>query len=193
MWLLNKHKINRFDTLNWQSIWAKTCYFLWFWRNKYIHDPHFIRPFRPWQVLINHCTSYCHANSLIPIPTRGINFTAHIKWNPPPNGWVCINSDGFIDFTSSLATCGGLCRDHNVNWLGGFAKKIGISSPFVAELWGVFEALSLAHVGGVVRAQLQVDSLSIVKILNGKGSDIANLAIGTLSKLLRKCCIVIVG
>ncbi|MCI84719.1 ribonuclease H protein, partial [Trifolium medium] len=41
----------------------------------------------------------------------------------------------------SVAGCGGVIRDNNSDWRGGFAKNLGICSAYVVEIWGVFEGL----------------------------------------------------
>lgn len=44
--------------------------------------------------------------------------------------------------------CGGLLRDYNGVWIGGFAKHLGVCSTYVAELWGVLEGLNMARTFG---------------------------------------------
>jgi hypothetical protein len=45
---------------DWQAIWATTCYLLWQWRNKSMHDDEFVRPERSWKVI----EEYVHAYKL---------------------------------------------------------------------------------------------------------------------------------
>lgn len=40
--------------------------------------------------------------------------------------------------------CGGVFRDDNGVWLGGFSKFVGYCSVVVAELWGILEGLKMA-------------------------------------------------
>lgn len=47
-----------------------------------------------------------------------------------------------------VAGCGGLLRDYNGVWIGGFAKHLGVCSTYVAELWGVLEGLNMARTFG---------------------------------------------
>ena len=60
-----------------------------------------------------------------------------MKWNSPPGGWFCLNTGGSLKSSQGLVTCGGLLRDHHGRWKIGFAKKVGCTSTFVAELWGI--------------------------------------------------------
>ncbi|PNX57779.1 ribonuclease H, partial [Trifolium pratense] len=58
----------------------------------------------------------------------------------------------------SVAGCGGVIRDNNSVWRGGFANNLGICSAYVAELWGVvFEGLRYARRLGFNRIELEVD------------------------------------
>ncbi|MCI43339.1 RNA-directed DNA polymerase (Reverse transcriptase), partial [Trifolium medium] len=61
-----------------------------------------------------------------------------IGWNPPTNGRVKLNTGGACK-EGITAGCGGVVRDSNGRWCGGFAKYVGNCSPFVAEIWGVLE------------------------------------------------------
>ena len=60
-----------------------------------------------------------------------------VRWEKPPHGWVKLNMDGAIEGNPRLAGCGGLLRDDHSNWIAGFERRIGTSTSFVAELWGL--------------------------------------------------------
>ena len=66
-----------------------------------------------------------------------------IGWKAPEEGWVKLNTDG-ASKGKGLSGCGGIIRDHQGNWCGGFAKFVGTGSALIAELWGVLEGLKLA-------------------------------------------------
>ncbi|PNX61102.1 ribonuclease H, partial [Trifolium pratense] len=85
-----------------------------------------------------------------------------IGWKVPEEGWVKVNIDG-ASKGERLAGCGGLIRDHQGRWCGGFAKFVGAGSAFVAELWGVLEGLKLARRKGFRKVEVNIDSSSVVK------------------------------
>nr|KYP40685.1 Heat shock 70 kDa protein [Cajanus cajan] len=66
----------------------------------------------------------------------------------PPNGWVCLNTDGSVyedhRIGCSKGACGGLVRDSSGCFLGGFSVNLGPTSVTLAELWGVVHGLKLA-------------------------------------------------
>ncbi|PNY00778.1 ribonuclease H [Trifolium pratense] len=93
---------------------------------------------------------------------------ATIKWKPPIEGWVKLNTDDAYK-EGSAAGRGGVIRDSNSVWRGGFAKNLGICSAYVAELWGVFEELRYARRLGFTIIDLEVDSSLVNQVLRKSG------------------------
>ncbi|KAK9984973.1 hypothetical protein SO802_034498 [Lithocarpus litseifolius] len=46
-----------------------------------------------------------------------------------------------------LAGCGGVVRNDNGQWVAGFSKRIGVTSSFAAELWGL---RNLSYVNNII-------------------------------------------
>ncbi|XP_019087314.1 PREDICTED: uncharacterized protein LOC109127232 [Camelina sativa] len=67
-----------------------------------------------------------------------------IKWLRPSAGWIKLNTDGASRGNPGLATAGGLLRDEDGQWCGGFVLNIGICSAPLAGLWGVYYGLYIA-------------------------------------------------
>lgn len=67
-----------------------------------------------------------------------------IGWIPPTGGWLKLNTDGASRGNPGLATSGGVLRDEDGRWCGGFAVNIGRCSAPLAELWGVYYGLYVA-------------------------------------------------
>jgi ribonuclease HI len=78
---------------------------------------------------------------------------------------VRLNTDGACK-ENNIAGCGGIIRGNQGEWIGGFAKGIGDCSPFIAELWGVFEGLSLAWRLGFRKIELHIDSVAVVQVIS---------------------------
>ena len=73
----------------------------------------------------------------------------------------------FVDLILNLVFvlilgCGGLIRDNNGHWKGGFVKCIGRSYVFVVELSGVLLGLKLALQSNMQNIVLQIDSKATV-------------------------------
>lgn len=53
--------LNLDGSMRWSSMWATACYFLWFWRNKEVHEASFTRPRFPWQIITKSVDDYMNA------------------------------------------------------------------------------------------------------------------------------------
>ncbi|PNX83094.1 ribonuclease H [Trifolium pratense] len=58
-----------------------------------------------------------------------------IGWLPPKENFVKLNTDG-ANKDNMVAGCGGVIQDCQGEWIGGFAKCVGVCSAFVVEIWG---------------------------------------------------------
>jgi ribonuclease HI len=68
-----------------------------------------------------------------------------VCWQPPL--WNCFkcNIDGASRGNPGIAACGGIFRNHDAEFVYGFAEPLGISSSFVAELCGAMRAIEIAY------------------------------------------------
>jgi ribonuclease HI len=96
-----------------------------------------------------------------------VQSVALIGWVPPKENFVKLNTDGASN-NNNVAGCGGLVRDREGDWLGGFAKYVGSSSAVVAEAWGVLEGLRYVWNKGFRKVELNVDSLALVNIIKNR-------------------------
>jgi ribonuclease HI len=84
-----------------------------------------------------------------------------VVWSPPIASWVKCNTDGAAAGNPGPASCAGVFRDHNAQFLGGFTVNLGISSSFHAELLGVINAIDIAFDKGWWNLWLETDSLMV--------------------------------
>ncbi|KAL4388580.1 hypothetical protein GQ457_09G009170 [Hibiscus cannabinus] len=68
----------------------------------------------------------------------------------PPRDWFQMNVDGARDHRTGLAACGGLIRDHEGRWV---------------RVWAVHEGLVQAWALGLRRVVVEVDSLSVLRLM----------------------------
>lgn len=84
-----------------------------------------------------------------------------VLWKPPPIGWVKVNTDGsFRD--KSRAGFGGVFRNHEGVFIGGFSSKVDVCSAIDAEILAVLEALQVAWVRRWTHVWLETDSALVV-------------------------------
>ncbi|KAE8715696.1 hypothetical protein F3Y22_tig00110160pilonHSYRG00138 [Hibiscus syriacus] len=97
----------------------------------------------------------------LPIPRRG----------SPPDRWIRLNTDATIDTYTSLGSIGGVFRSSAGDWIIGFHKSIGITTPLQAKLWAIYIGLQLAWTHGFDLLQIQSNSLQAIKLLNEANLD----------------------
>ncbi|MCH94985.1 putative non-LTR retroelement reverse transcriptase, partial [Trifolium medium] len=168
---------------DWKAIWATTCYLLWQWRNKSIHDAEFVIPERPWQVVMDYVAAYNHS-MLVEEQLRHekVQQQVDIRWLAPPPGWFALNSDGAAKLSESKAGCGGVLRNETGNWIEGFTKALGDTTAYMAELWGIYEGLRLAQRREVMKLELRTDSQVIAQSLQDRKRG-SNMGCALLKKI----------
>ena len=101
--------------------------------------------------------------------TGGIHIGSKVEimvgWTPPREGWMKLNTDGASHGNPGLASVGGVIRNGDGEWYGGYALNIRRCSAPLAELWGVYYGLVIAWEKGISRLELEVDSKMVVEFL----------------------------
>jgi len=55
-------------------------------------------------------------------------------WEKPPMGWAKLNSNGSAFGNTGRSRGGGIIRDHDGQWLKGYARPLGCTNSCMAEL-----------------------------------------------------------
>lgn len=105
---------------------------------------------------------------LSPTPSNVNLGMSHIKvgWQPPPTGWLKLNTDGSVKDTGKLAAYGDLLRNEFGGFVDGFSCNLGSCSIMPTELLGVWNGLMLAKDRGVDRIIIEVDSISVIHFID---------------------------
>ncbi|MCH98601.1 ribonuclease H protein, partial [Trifolium medium] len=88
-----------------------------------------------------------------------------VRWQTPREIWFKLNTDEACK-DSGLAGCGGVLRGSHGEWIGGFAKRLGVCGAYVAELRGLYEGLLYARELGLRRIEVDVDSTTVVNVIS---------------------------
>jgi ribonuclease HI len=171
--------------IEWGDYWATACHLLWSWRNKENHEEGFLRPYNPAQFIMQRATEYDLATKNDKVVTGREKVVSHIRWRPPKISFVKLNTDGAYK-KDQIAGCGGIIRGNQGEWLGGYAKCVGLCSAFVAELWGVLEGLRCVRRLGFMNVELNIDSVAVVQVLKERrfNSSLGSALIKQIWKLL---------
>ena len=109
---------------------------------------------------------FCAYNGLV----TKMRIMKSIGWEKPGAGWFTLNTDGSAASNSGPTGEGGLVRDENGTWVTSFARRIGNTSSYLAELWALRDGLQLClqiHAQSVV---IELDAKAIVEALNSPTS-----------------------
>ncbi|KFK31628.1 hypothetical protein AALP_AA6G137400 [Arabis alpina] len=87
-----------------------------------------------------------------------------IQWVAPRTDWMKLNTDGASRGNPGLATAGGVLRNSDGSWCGGFVVNIGICSAPLAELWGVYYGLYIAWEKKVMRLEMLLRSYGMMSL-----------------------------
>jgi ribonuclease HI len=155
--------------LAWDAVWATTCYWLWRWRNQRVHDSNYTSQWKPWSFILKFANDYKTTKYARETEQPCHKVMKDIQWKCPEKGWISLNTDGAAKSDTTMAGCGGILRNDNGIWITGFSKFLGSTTAYMAEVWGLYEGLSLARSLGIERLEVQVDSEALVKATNKDG------------------------
>ncbi|KAK8985976.1 hypothetical protein V6N11_037695 [Hibiscus sabdariffa] len=82
--------------------------------------------------------------------------------------WVKVNVDGVVGGQGGVAFSMCVIRDGNGDWIVDFARKIGICLVLLAELWGAYDGLCRAWRLDYCKIELDLDNITVMKILMGE-------------------------
>ena len=143
IWLQVNAKSNllaRNKDYKWSSFFLFGIWNLWLQRNRKVFKQKNPNPeLRTTVEMQTREFMYCVAE-----PRKDITKTPRlVRWTKPPEGWLKLNTDGFVISFSGLVGGGGLLRDRSGHRVKGFAKAGLTSSSIVAELWALREGLTM--------------------------------------------------
>ncbi|KAK1424565.1 hypothetical protein QVD17_19897 [Tagetes erecta] len=90
-----------------------------------------------------------------------------VSWKKPEIGWKKLNFDGSCKWETGKASIGGVVRDHNAQFLFGYAESIGKSNSTVAEFAALRRGLELVLENGYSDGDIWVegDYKTLVEII----------------------------
>ena len=144
-------------------VFTYVLWFIWKWRCNQVFDNDFVFPQLPHVVIFGAVKEWPDAN--VVGTCMGKRYIP-VVWMPPTEEWVKLNVDGSCDQASGKITAGGVLRNHLTEWLTGFVMNKGVGNALKAELWGIFEGISLAWRSGFRCVIVETDSLDAVKLIS---------------------------
>lgn len=113
----------------------------------------------------------CHL-SIRPIVCKPISFIS-MFWQPPPSGWVKVNTDGSALGSPGLLSGGGVFRNCRGLVHGCFALPLGSCYAFEAEFQAAIHAVEVALSKGWTHLWLELDSTYVVHLFHSRSSQVS--------------------
>ena len=115
----------------WNIIFPIGVWNLWKSRNMFIFERKSQNPNLSKEIVNQAVEFLCYVASPRN-PTRVV--TRSTRWEKPAMGWKKLKTDGLVLGSVGQAGCGDVVRDDHGNWIAGFARHIGATDSFAAEL-----------------------------------------------------------
>lgn len=96
------------------------------------------------------------------------NPAIEVSWKKPEIGWTKLNFDGSCKWETGNASIGGVVRDHNAEFLLGYAEPIGKTNSSVAEFVALERGLELVLENDYTDVWLEGDYQTLVEIISQK-------------------------
>ncbi|CAJ2670958.1 unnamed protein product [Trifolium pratense] len=96
-----------------------------------------------------------------------------IYWQPPLLNWIKCNIDGASCGNPGNASCGGIFRNHEADFIYGFAEPLGVASSVFAELCGAMRAIEIAYQKNWRSLWLESDSTIVVSTFNNPSKPVS--------------------
>ena len=145
--LASKHRIP------WKICFPFTAWQLQLHRNQFIFDKGVIDHKFLFSCIGKGTEFVALVSNLLTKPSRT---SIPIKWRRPKVGWVKLNKDIVTSSSLGCAEGGGLLRNSERNWLGGFARSLGKCSSLMVELWAFKDGNDGKQGGFSLKDPLQV-------------------------------------
>lgn len=148
-------------------LFSLTVWWIWKWRNELVfnNSPHTLNAKIAW--IRSQVAEVITAFEKGPNRLHSINSYKWemCRWSRPEEDRIKVNFDGSVDLASGKASCGGVIRDSQGEWKGGFLCNIGACPPLQAEAWALFRSIQLAVHQGFKKVTFEGDSKELARIL----------------------------
>ena len=93
-----------------------------------------------------------------------------IQWERPGRGWFKLNTDGASLGNPDAVGGGGIIRNDVGIWVRAFARNIGNTTSFLAELWALRDGLQMCLQMHINALEVELDAKVISDLMNNTGS-----------------------
>jgi len=158
----------------WPAKFAITMWYIWKWRCAAYFDSTEIIPSDKGLFLGGKYQEILNAmdKDRLPVcPENRGTVERMIRWEPPADDWIALNTDGAAKSNCGVAGAGGVLRDSHGQWLVGFSEYVGHCSAAKAEIRGVLRGLKIAKEMAISKLCIRMDSTTVISWLTKSSAD----------------------
>jgi ribonuclease HI len=100
-------------------------------------------------------------------------FLKEVYWHPPLINWLKCNIDGASCGNPGNAACGGIFRNHEAEFVYGFAEPLGDTTAYIVELSGAIKATEIAYQIQWNNLWIESDSSCVVAAFQDRNNPVA--------------------
>ncbi|CAN1181076.1 Putative ribonuclease H protein At1g65750 [Linum perenne] len=169
---LNVWWANNVRDKNWVDDFAISCWLIWKNRNEWAFQDSrpsaddILAQLNYWKMAILKAKSEMDS---VRCTSPNMKEWRHIAWEPAPDPWCTLNSDGSVN-QNGAAAAGGVLRNYEGEILSAYTMNLGSCSITRAEIRGIVEGMNLAWERGVRHLAIQTDSRCAVQILSNQNN-----------------------
>ena len=97
-----------------------------------------------------------------------------VRWERPYRGWYKLNTDGSALGNPGIAGGCSVLRDDAGLWVNDFARQIGHTTSFLAELWALRDGLTMCLDLNINALEIDLDAKVVVDLMDNSGSSNAS-------------------
>ena len=158
----------------WSTKFAITLWYIWKWRCARCFDKTERIPVDKGKFLrykFHDTTQAVATDQILAHVTRRDMDDHWIRWEPPAEGWMVLNTDGAVKAHLGSAGAGGVIRGERGDWVVEFSEYLGYCSAIKAELRGVLRGLKIAKERRIPKLWIRTDSTLVVNMPNNYRSE----------------------
>ncbi|RYR53791.1 hypothetical protein Ahy_A06g029039 [Arachis hypogaea] len=151
------------DDIEWKDIFVTAVWLIWKFRNEYIHS-NINTPLRIKEMKIRSLAREIR-DTRRRIENNQYAKPLTVSWKPPQEGWIKLNTDGASRGNPGQASCAGIFRNADSDWVYGYARRLTYAKAIEVEVAAIREGLEIAWKKGFRRIELETDSQAAVNLM----------------------------
>ncbi|GLT35133.1 hypothetical protein SLA2020_096110 [Shorea laevis] len=158
--------LSPFFNIPWAVIFCFVIWGLWIQHNQFIYRHQNIDAQNTSNIIMDRVIEFWSSNPLSCSTTR--KQIRLISWEPPPTGWIKLNTNGSVISNPGTTSCGGLFWDSQGQWVVGFTRRIGYTTALAAELWVIRDGLMIAVQHHIQNIIIEIDCKVAFLLITGE-------------------------